>query len=507
MAADFTNTGAFNVNGQWATAVRYEVTLNQGEAQHVQLRFMNGDAELATPRVSAAQARELLGDRNYERIAGTIASRATASTGDHKPAVSGELRGASLEFREIVLPEHRAEPENAIWSDSRVRGEPKAAKDPESSPAPADVVPHVVAERFLKVDNRYYFPDRTLAFTDHGTRLKARTHNIEVIRSLVAIAQARGWATIGVSGAPEFRRQVWREATLRGLEVKGHDASDVEREELRRAMHKRPGRETSGHARPSSPDPAQAHPPSTARAGSDAEPRSDASSEDRPPLLKGRLVEAGAAHYKFDPKQSQSYYVRLQTDDGERLLWGVDLERALVESKTRARIGDVVAVESRGSQRVTVKVPRRDDTGNLVGDQPITTHRNAWVIEKPAYFEQRARMTAAFRDGAATRQEDLVAQHPDLASSVVGLWLGEQFANARIEQPADRERFVALVRNRLAQVLEHGEPIAAPMLKPEAARQLDATADDPNHIARRARTATRLRPREREAELPPHARG
>ena len=33
----------------------------------------------------------------------------------------------------------------------------------------------------------------------------------------MAIAESRDWQAISVTGTPEFRREIWREASLRGL--------------------------------------------------------------------------------------------------------------------------------------------------------------------------------------------------------------------------------------------------------------------------------------------------
>src|SRR6478672_715540 len=62
------------------------------------------------------------------------------------------------------------------------------------------IVPDAVAQRFLRIGDQYYFPDRTLAFADSGTRLKVRTHNLEVVHAVVAIMQARGWQQVRVTG-------------------------------------------------------------------------------------------------------------------------------------------------------------------------------------------------------------------------------------------------------------------------------------------------------------------
>lgn len=90
------------------------------------------------------------------------------------------------------------------------------------------VVPEAVARRFLKVEHEYYFQDRTPAFSDFGNRLATRGTNLEVVRSLVEIAKARGWDTITVKGTEEFRRSAWMEAAKNGLTVAGYKPSALD---------------------------------------------------------------------------------------------------------------------------------------------------------------------------------------------------------------------------------------------------------------------------------------
>jgi hypothetical protein len=83
------------------------------------------------------------------------------------------------------------------------------------------LVPDSVAQRFLKVEQDYYFHDKTPAFSDRGTKLATRGVHPEVVRSLIDIAIARGWGSIVVKGTDEFRRSAWLEAAQAGLRVAG----------------------------------------------------------------------------------------------------------------------------------------------------------------------------------------------------------------------------------------------------------------------------------------------
>ena len=240
-AADYTSAGAFNIDGRWATAIRFEAALAADGIAHVQLRFMNGRSELAAADLDADAAQRLLGSQNYDAILQAAASAQGAAS------VKGELRGKHLAFRRVTLATASAVADNTVEADERVPGarmeatqgtapEAQAAVDaaePVSGPtvslATRTAVPPWVKQRFLNVGNRYYFPDRTLAFTDDGLKLKAESHNTELVRGVLAIAEARDWTSIRVNGSVEFRREVWRQAQLLGIDVRGYEPSDVEK--------------------------------------------------------------------------------------------------------------------------------------------------------------------------------------------------------------------------------------------------------------------------------------
>ena len=308
------------------------------------------------------------------------------------------------------------------------------------------------------------------------------------MRSLIEIAEARGWDAITVSGAEEFRRAVWRAGYARGIEVHGYAATELERTEMQRATSRRS----------QEPPAASNEQPSSSR----HERRPDRSDG----RLSGRLLEHGAAHYKFDPDGALSYYVKLRTANGDRTLWGVDLERALVESESRVQVGDTVMIENRGAERVKVKVPQRDPSGSLVGERLIETRRNRWLIESPAWFEQRAEAAAALREGRASDVE-LVRRHKGLANAVTALWLGRQFAERRIEDVDDRERWVAAVRERLAESLERGDTVSVPMLKVHGRARSSADPRDDARLRARARSEPLGRTRESDRDVPPQVLG
>ncbi|RAK52767.1 LPD7 domain-containing protein [Phenylobacterium deserti] len=90
---------------------------------------------------------------------------------------------------------------------------------------------------------------RAPVLEDAGRRLTALRNDPQLVRDLVAIAAHRGWTRLRVEGAPEFRRAVWLEARLAGLEVQGHRPSERDRQYLARRTE-RAARRTQGRPGP-----------------------------------------------------------------------------------------------------------------------------------------------------------------------------------------------------------------------------------------------------------------
>jgi hypothetical protein len=337
------------------------------------------------------------------------------------------------------------------------------------------MVPDAVTRRFLRIDDRYFFPDRTLAFVDHGTRLKVRTHNLEVVHSIVAIMQARGWQVVQLSGTEEFRRKVWHEASLQGIGVQGYEPTALELQQLERAKDQARASSEAGRADGAPAASVHAPTPADRRAPRDGL---------RPPTT-GVLLAHAAAPYQFDPMQRMSYYARVRTEVGERTLWGADLERALAESRSGAQIGDDVVLSQRGARPVTVRVPDRNEAGDLVGKKKIVTQRMGWTVEKVQYLEALNRKADIVRSGQMAASA-VLTQHPDLAGVVVGLKLAEQFAQRLTPRPDDQARVVQAIRDHLANAVAQGERIRVPAqrMRPSPVHHRARAApniDDPAH--------------------------
>jgi hypothetical protein len=175
-------------------------------------------------------------------------------------------------------------------------------------------------------------------------------------------------------------------------------------------------------------------------------------------LIVGWLREHGPAHHAFREKAEPSYYLKLQTRTGEELLWGKGLERALATSRTRPQIGDEIGVREIEIRPIAIASAEPKVEGGAVTAPTPRTH---WVIERTAFFAERAAAAQALRD-SHVQPRQAIRDHPDLIGAYFTLDAARKVAEAKIANPESRERFVALVRETLAHAVERGEPIIEP---------------------------------------------
>lgn len=78
-----------------------------------------------------------------------------------------------------------------------------------------------------------------VAFTESTFKLATDTNSPSVARSMVDVAQARGWNGLRVSGSEDFRRLVWLEASVRGVKAIGYEPNPEDLEVMRRERQAR----------------------------------------------------------------------------------------------------------------------------------------------------------------------------------------------------------------------------------------------------------------------------
>jgi putative DNA primase/helicase len=348
----------------------------------------------------------------------------------------------------------------------------KKAPSGEAPPGRHRHVPEHIRQRFVQVGRHYHFPDGTRAFTDRGGRLTTPSENTEVIRSLVTIAEARGWHEITVRGTERFRREAWHAARLAGLEVRGYRPTEFEQSRVARILAR--GRETPEPSTPNREPPIPARREGHEGVGGLAARMEGVSrrAQRRDELLTGTLIDHGRASYRHDPREPMSYFVTIETARGDRTVWGVDLERALRESLTQPAVGEEVRLRAVQEDAVTVRKLKRDAEGKVIAEKDLAVHRNRWIVEKRAFFEARAEAARTLQDRTIDPKE-AVKRHPELVGTYLQVRAAE-LAARRFRDPEDRERFVSQVRSALADGVARGEPLPPVRLRERTAERASA---------------------------------
>jgi predicted RNase H-like HicB family nuclease len=124
-------------------------------------------------------------------------------------------------------------------------------------------------------------------------------------------------------------------------------------------------------------------------------------------VTAGVLVVHGPAPFNHDDKQNDSYYATVRTEDGERTVWGLDLERAIGESGVQP--GQRIELEKGGSKTVTAQQRQFDEKGTELAPKSVESRRNEWLVFSPDVpglptREQREALTSARREVDERRQ-------------------------------------------------------------------------------------------------------
>jgi hypothetical protein len=90
-----------------------------------------------------------------------------------------------------------------------------------------------------RTEYRFRGDTSRVAFTESTFRLATDTNSPSVARSMVDVAEARGWRALRVSGNEDFKRMVWLEASVRGVKTLGYDPNPGDLEILKKAREAR----------------------------------------------------------------------------------------------------------------------------------------------------------------------------------------------------------------------------------------------------------------------------
>jgi hypothetical protein len=304
-------------------------------------------------------------------------------------------------------------------------------------------VPKSVTNQYVAHEGK--FLDRkseTVHFEDKGRSLSTASEDRDVIAHMVEVAKAKNWGELQLKGTEEFRRQAWIAAELASVPTRGFKPKAQDRAALtaaREAM--RIGAGEGAGERSTDADKARTNEMESADAAAQKQPASPESTKtgtparesaapegDRPPAAQpssampaspiqdtptpagvtaGVLVAHGPAPFNHDEKQNDSYYATVRTQDGERTVWGLDLERAIAESGVQT--GQQIELEKGGSRSVTAQQRQFDKKGKELAPKTVTSRRNEWFVSSPDVpglptREQREALASARREADERRR-------------------------------------------------------------------------------------------------------
>ena len=157
-------------------------------------------------------------DINNEQIKVQASQQTTAQSNQNKE--EREKTSQSAIIAETLESEESIENRGAI-TKSRIKAPPRE-----------------VEERFnvktSKNTSRYYHKENDKeAFRDKGNKIIVKPESTKMVATdIVKIADSKGWTNIKVTGNETFRREVWKEANLRGIEVTGYKATEQDKRDL-----------------------------------------------------------------------------------------------------------------------------------------------------------------------------------------------------------------------------------------------------------------------------------
>ena len=132
---------------------------------------------------------------------------------------------------------------NPVGPSDAPRAAKKGAGD---AKAPAYTTePEAIARAYYVEDRggerRFYddYQRKNLAIRASDTGISTKREDLNTIRAMLTMAEARGWSEIKVAGTADFKREAWIEAQARGIAAQGHKASDLDRQEADRRRAER----------------------------------------------------------------------------------------------------------------------------------------------------------------------------------------------------------------------------------------------------------------------------
>lgn len=372
-----------------------------------------------------------------QRHAGRASAR---NRGDDQSIAAAPNKPSSAEVTENALPDRIRRKYYVVATESQKDGSDREAR--------------------LYADERKEY----LAFKATDDRLVTRIAAAEVIRDMVSVARHRQWEALHVRGSVEFRREAWLDASARGMDVKGYQPRELDRQALadrRVAWDRAQARTNDAKARSASDRPLQA----------------DRLDYDKG--VSGRLMEVGYGPYRNRANAEPSTYVTVELDDGRRhQVWGVGIVTDVADSG--ARPGDRISLRRDGVEPVIRAIRSVDAATGLAGIERRQMWRNMWSVTVEARRADRP---------VAAHDSDLLAAQSQIVA------INRLVERALPNDENARQTIMAFAKERIAQHLENGHSFTRATIM-EPVRDRHPSEEDKQ--IRTAQTGERARMRERE---------
>lgn len=226
-----------------------------------------------------------------------------------------ELQRSQADYEESMKRQNAEQAHTATPTESK----------PQNQPQLEFRIPDRVAAQYRTNGNEKYMLDpRTnkLAIDARSENiLKTRNNDKKTIKNMLAIAETNGWQNIKVKGSPEFKKEMWLQARLKGLEVQGYKPSEQDKKllETRKAQLERGINSISKDDNPSQ----------------------------QVRQTSGKLMGYGVGIHPNNKDGKNTYYVDIQKSNGQtERLYGHGLRDAIIQSK--AERGDNITLTKTG---------------------------------------------------------------------------------------------------------------------------------------------------------------
>jgi hypothetical protein len=338
----------------------------------------------------------------------------------------------------------------------------------------------------------FYWKDSDkVAFKERGeNKLVTESNSRQVAESIVEVADCKGWETIKVSGNEKFRQQVWIEASLKGMDVKGYNPTEQDLHELKQRQQKentveRDNEKVAENSAERGDPVKKSAAPKVASLVTDKEEMRKPSEQERKnyKLLKEIKEDESTSITKREVEGENAVTVAINNGNkSERVTFKVD------EKTQSARPAVLHIAEGDQVDRhvVTNSAVDRDVAKRIESGLEKTHDRQKMRQKDTAIVEEINGDKAPYRDRVDTKakrdelnsaystlpKEEAVKRHPELEELYKIESAANELANRRIGNQQSRDNYVKAIRDRSLNELAKGNdlpkiPQKAPQKKME----------------------------------------